>query len=82
MSTPLIIRPDYPEFDVYQALSWIKTEADWLALRFVQEHAYQRSVRNQLPQHNAISIERGVMVEAMINGHIAYAGSSDQEKKK
>ncbi len=80
MSTTLIIRPEFPEFDIYQALSWIQTEADWIGLRFVQEQAYHRSVRNQRPQNNSISIARGVMVEAMIAGHIAYAGSSDLTK--
>jgi predicted Zn-dependent protease len=80
MSGTLIIRPEFPEFDVYQALSWIQTEADWIGLRFVQEQAYQRHVRNQHPQNNAISITRGVMVEAMIDGCLAYAGSSDLSK--
>jgi predicted Zn-dependent protease len=76
-NSPLIVRPAFLAFDAHQALSWIKAEADWVGLRFVQEHSYQRSVRNQRPQNNTIRIERGVMVEAVIDGNLAYAGTSD-----
>ncbi len=53
MKTTLAIRPEFPEFDLYRALSWIKNEADWVSLRFVQEHTHQRTVRNQHPENNS-----------------------------
>ena len=77
----LAFRPNYPEFDIHQGLSWIANEADWIGLRFVQEHTHNRSVRNQHPDQNSIKLERGVMVEVMVEGQIAYAGTSDISKQ-
>lgn len=77
MSLPVVFHPELPAFDIHRALTWIQGEADWIGLRFVQEQTYRRTVRNHLPEDNAISLERGVMVEALIEGHIAYAGTSD-----
>ncbi|MGZ8160921.1 MAG: TldD/PmbA family protein, partial [Methylobacter sp.] len=77
MKTTLAIRPEFPEFDIYSALSWIKNEADWVSLRFVQEHTHQRTVRNQRPENNSVTFDRGVMVEAMVDGQLAYAGTGD-----
>ena len=77
MKTTLAIRPEFPEFDIYRALSWIKNEADWISLRFVQEHTHQRTVRNQRPEKNSVTFDRGVMIEAMVDGQLAYAGTSD-----
>ena len=59
MKTTLAIRPEFPEFDIYRALSWIKNEADWVSLRFVQEHTHQRVVRNQRPENNSVTFDRG-----------------------
>jgi predicted Zn-dependent protease len=77
MKTTLAIRPEFPDFDIYRALSWIKNEADWVSLRFVQKHTHQRTVRNQRPEINSVTFDRGVMVEAMVDGQLAYAGTSD-----
>lgn len=81
MTACLVFKPEFADFDPYLALSWIQSEADWIGLRFLQEQTYHRGVRNQRPQNNSITIERGVMVEAMINGHIAYAATSDLSEK-
>jgi predicted Zn-dependent protease len=77
MKTTLAIRPVFPEFDIHRALSRVRAEADWVSLRFVQETTHQRSARNQHPENNAVTFERGVMIEAMVDGQIAYAGTSD-----
>jgi predicted Zn-dependent protease len=58
----------------------IRGEADWLALRFVEEDTHHRTVRNGRPEQNSVGFERGVMVEALVNGHIAYAATSDLSK--
>lgn len=76
----LAFNPNYSEFDIHQGLGWIAGEADWVGLRFVQEYTQNRSIRNQRPDQNLFRIERGVMVEAMIDGQIAYAGTSDLSK--
>ncbi|MDD1650374.1 MAG: TldD/PmbA family protein [Methylococcaceae bacterium] len=77
MPATLAVRPDFPAFDPLAALNLIRDEADWLALRFVQEVSHRRSVRNGRPEQNAVTFERGVMIEALIDGQIAYAATSD-----
>jgi len=81
MKTTLAIRGEFPEFDIHRALSWIRTEADWVSLRFVQENTHQRGVRNQHPENNSITFERGAMIEAMVDGQLAYAGTSDLSQR-
>jgi predicted Zn-dependent protease len=77
MQTYLAIHPDFPEFDPHAALSLIRSEADWIGLRFVREDSHRRSVRNQRPERNTVSFGRGVMIETLVDGQIAYAGTSD-----
>jgi len=74
--TTLAFRPAYAEFDIHQALSWIAGEADWIGLRYVRENSQRRAVRNGHPEHNAIGLSQGVMVEAWVDGQIAYAGTA------
>lgn len=73
----LALRPDFPAFDPLAALARIRTEADWVGLRYVQEITHSRAVRNQRPERNAVVIERGILVETLVEGQIAYAGTSD-----
>jgi predicted Zn-dependent protease len=77
MNTALAFQPSYADFDIHQALAWIADEADWVGLRYSCETAHRRRVRNLRPEHNAIVCERGAMVEALVNGQIAYAGTAD-----
>lgn len=77
MQASLTMRPALADIDLYAALNRLRPQADWVGLRLVQAQHYRRGVRNQRPQHNSFSVERGVMVEAMIDGHIAYAATSD-----
>jgi predicted Zn-dependent protease len=80
MAVSLAIQPEFTHFDPLTALNWIRGEADWLALRFVEEDTHHRTVRNGRPEQNSVGFERGVMVEALVNGHIAYAATSDLSK--
>ncbi len=77
MKTTLAFPPACPGFDIHQALSWIGGEADWIGLRYVRETTHRRAVRNGLPETSAIDFDQGAMVEALVDGHIAYAGTSD-----
>jgi predicted Zn-dependent protease len=77
MQTSLALRPDLPDFDPNTALTRIRAEADWLGLRYVQENTQRRTVRNGRPEQNSIRLDRGVMVEALVDGQLAYAGTSD-----
>jgi predicted Zn-dependent protease len=64
-------------FDPLSALHAIAGEADWIGLRCVEEHAHGRSVRNGRLERNTHALERGAMVEALVDGQIAYAGTGD-----
>jgi len=80
MPVSLAIRPEFTPFDPLSALNWIKGEADWLAIRFVEEDKHRRTARNGRPEHNSLVFERGVMIEVLVDGHIAYAATSDLSK--
>jgi hypothetical protein len=57
--TTLAFRPDCAEFDIHKGLAWIADEADWIGLRYVRENTQRRSVRNQRPEQNSISLDGG-----------------------
>ena len=76
-TTSLAFAPDYPAFDIHRGLTWIANEADWIGLRYVEEMTQLRKVRNQRPEQNSLGLQRGIMVEALVDGQIAYAGTSD-----
>ena len=80
MPVSLAVHPQFNDFDPHLALNWIRQEADWISIRFIQEDTHHRTVRNGRPEQNSVSIERGVMVEAMMDGYIAYAATSDLSK--
>lgn len=63
--------------DPQKLLARVRSEADWLGLRFTSEKTQRRCVRNEISEQQSESTDSGVMVEAMINGHIAYAATSD-----
>ncbi len=77
MPVSLALHPEFTRFDPLVALNWIRGEADWLAIRFVQENTHRRTARNGRPEQNSVGIERGVMIEALVDGHIAYAATSN-----
>ncbi|QSA96908.1 TldD/PmbA family protein [Methylococcus sp. EFPC2] len=81
MNTTLALAAEFPEFDIQSALARIGSEADWIGLRYVQETTHRRSVRNGKPEDNSVTFERGVMVEARVDGQLAYAGTSDLSEK-
>jgi len=77
MTVSLKIESIYSGFDPLAALASVQDEADWAGLRFVQTNTHRRRIRNGHPDQNAVAFERGVMLEALVDGHIAYAATSD-----
>lgn len=64
-------------FDPLSGLKTIEKEADWIGLRFVEEKQQQRLARNGKMDRHALSIDCGVMIEALVEGQIGYAATSD-----
>lgn len=77
MPPSLAIPPDPTAFDPLSAIGAIRGEADWLAMRYHEEDRHHRSARNGRPEQNSVSFERGVMIEALVDGQIAYAATSN-----
>jgi predicted Zn-dependent protease len=77
METNLGFFPQYTGFDPISAVQALKSQADWVGLRFVDEITHYRGARNGQVDQNMTAAERGVMLEAMVNGQIAYAATSD-----
>jgi predicted Zn-dependent protease len=77
MKTPVQFKPTYSEFDPHSALNQIKGMADWCSIRLVEDVTYQIGARDGKVPMNSSQAERGIMVEAMINGQICYAATSD-----
>ena len=76
-SPSLLITPQWPSFEPERALNLIQKEAEWVGLRWVRETTQRRSARNGLPENNGAHFSFGVMIETLIDGHIAYAATSD-----
>ena len=64
-------------FDPSVALEQLRGEADWISLRFVEETQHRKAVRNQRLDSNEIHHTRGVMIEVLVEGQLAYAATSD-----
>ncbi len=63
--------------DLHSSLSQIKQEADWVSLRQVSEKTSFRMVRDEKPERNSTSVDEGVMVELLVDGHFGHAATSD-----
>lgn len=64
-------------FDIEKAYKSIHSLGDWMGIRFHQEINQHRSFQNEKSKSQSVGIDCGVMIEAMIDGQIAYAGTSD-----
>ncbi|MBX9805205.1 MAG: TldD/PmbA family protein [Alphaproteobacteria bacterium] len=63
--------------DLQHLLSSLDIQADWVGLRLVKEHMTVRFARNGNLDPLSISHDVGMMVEVLIQGQFAYAGTSD-----
>jgi predicted Zn-dependent protease len=59
------------------ALPAIRLDADYWSLRFVEESSAAYSVRKDVPQPLALSIDRGVMASVYAGGGYGYAATAD-----
>jgi predicted Zn-dependent protease len=58
-------------------LSAVAGEADWIGLRYLETGTSQRAFRDGKPARHEFQIDRGLMVEALIDGHFGYSGTQD-----
>lgn len=63
--------------DLPSYLSSLDIKADWIGLRAVTEHQTIRSARNGNFDPLALEQDQGIMVEVLVDGLFAYAGTSD-----
>src|SRR5437868_6102522 len=63
--------------NLQKTMNDIKNAADWVSLRHVSEKTTWRSVRDDKPAVNSTRFSEGVMVEVLVDGQFAYAGTSD-----
>ncbi len=57
--------------------SSLPRSVEWAGVRFVSETTTHRAVRNDLPQTNHTSLDRGAMLEVYVNGHFGYSATAD-----
>ena len=75
--TSLRFVPEVADFDPRRALAQVAGMADWAALRYHREASQQRAARDGKPDSNRLDHSRGAMLEAMVEGQIAYAATDD-----
>ncbi len=75
--TSLQFSPDAADFDPQRALAQVAGMADWAGLRYHREASQQRAARDGKPDCNRLAHSRGAMLEAMVQGQIAYAATDD-----
>lgn len=63
--------------DLEKSLNSIQGMGDWVGLRRVSEKTSYRMIRDEKPHSNQTTLDEGVMVEVLIDGHFGYAGTSD-----
>jgi len=63
--------------DLVKRLKNIRHKADWIGLREVKETIRHSAARNGKIENNAISIDHGLMVEVLVNGHFAYCSTAN-----
>lgn len=65
-----------PGFDVMTALQKLKPHADWVGIRYLHETTRNHMVRNEKPESHSVFVDEGAMIEVLVDGQFAYAGSS------
>jgi predicted Zn-dependent protease len=63
--------------DLNSILSSLDIKADWIGLRSVKEQTTVRCARNGNLEPLTMELDQGVMVEVLVNGQFAYAGTCD-----
>lgn len=76
-AAPLNYRSVTDDFDPLRVIHFLEPEADWIGLRYVSEAHHQHSARNGHLDGYRVSQTQGVMIEAWVDGQVAYAATSD-----
>jgi len=63
--------------DLGQRLKTLRHQADWIGVREVKETSRYYLARNGKIEKSSTTIDHGLMVEVLVNGHFAYYGTSD-----
>lgn len=63
--------------DLNAVLSSLDIKADWIGLRSVKEHITERNARNGNLDPLSITQDTGIMVEVLVDGQFASAGTND-----
>ena len=63
------------------AFASLPADVQWAGLRFSQEVTTHRMVRDDAPQANATSVDKGLMCEVLVDGHFGYAATSDSTQE-
>ncbi len=81
MSTNLHFNPNPLPLDqvdlLKKFLAEITSQVDWAGIRYVQEITHWRGTRDEKPDINSLSIEKGVCIEVLLGGQFAYGTTSD-----
>lgn len=77
----LTLDPDIAQI-LAATLADIDFAADWVGLRGVRHKDSHYAVRDGKPQHNGRSLDQGVMVEVMVEGHIGYGATNSFERDR
>lgn len=62
--------------ELSSVLHTIDLPVDWIGLRGVKESVTRRTIRDQRPEANSHSFNRGVMVEVLVNGQFGYGATN------
>lgn len=73
----LEIRPANPRPDLISLTQALSRSADWVGLRYYRETTQSRAFRNGKSDTNSVEQEQGIMVEALVDGQLGYAGTTD-----
>lgn len=63
---------------IFQSKSF--PDADWLGIRLVTEKVNLRSVRDEHPLSNKVSLTQGIMAEALVDGMFGYASTNQLDE--
>jgi predicted Zn-dependent protease len=63
--------------DLNSVLSSLDIKADWVGLRAFEEHTTERCARNGNFDPLSITHDKGIMVEVLVDGQFACAGTND-----
>ncbi len=63
--------------ELYGLLKIVNSQADWVGLRLMTEQTTVRGIRDEKPNFNQTRLDRGVMVEVLVDGHFGYAGTNN-----